>query len=159
MAKIDFKAAVSKMAAHAAGAAAYTQLNKLAFMKNIGLDKATGKTKGPIKGLVTALIGYVAIPMIADKLKIGGSGKKGDMIKNVGEGIGIIGVMQAGYALVPPKDSTTPGLFPNISGIEDVYGVEGLGMITEEDDSDVSGYESSPIRVGDTTYDDSPVRY
>ena len=139
MAKIDFKGAVSKMAAHAAGAAGYTQLNKMKFMTSLA---AKG---GPMKGIVTALIGYIGVPMIADKLKLGGAGKKGDFIKNVGEGMGIIGVMQAANALAPGS-AGKPALFPQISGYEE-NPVSGLGMITEEDDPDtyVSGYEQNPV--------------
>lgn len=69
--KIDFKGAATKMAGHAAGAAAYTQLNKLKFMQN---------QKDPkYKGLITAAIGYLVVPMLAQKMKLGGRGNKADL--------------------------------------------------------------------------------
>ncbi len=141
---IDFKAAATKMAGHAAGAAAYTQLSHLQFMKNIGKDKTTGLVTGPMKGLVTALIGYIAVPMIAEKMKLSGKGGKADFVQHVGEGIGMVGIMQAANAQFPGKTPET-GLFPQIAGYEE-NPISGLGMITEEDDSDqyqqsVSGYE------------------
>ncbi len=154
--KIDFKAAATKMAGHAAGAAAYTQLNKLKFMQSLSKDPKTGLVLDkptPIKGLVTALIGYIAVPMIAEKMKIAGRGKKGEFIQHIGEGMGMIGVMQAANALAPGT-TAKPALFPMISGVDDDNSVQGLGMISEEDDG-VSGYETNPMRVGELSNSDA----
>ena len=150
---IDFKAAALKAAGHAAGAAGYTQLNKLAFMKKLGADPAKAGTKG----LLTAAIGYLAIPLIASKLKVAGKGAKGAFIEHVGEGIGIIGIMQTANAFIKPKNGA-PALFPAISGYEELpYNNSGMGMITEDtmgdvgdlgdlgDVGEVGGYEEGPL--------------
>lgn len=141
--KIDFKGAAMKAAGHAAGAAAYTQINKLAFMTKLA-QKA-----GPVKGLVTAALGYIAIPMLAEKLKLSGKGSKAEIISYVGEGVGMIGIMQAANAQFPPAGSKN-GLFPAIAGYED----SPVGLITEEDE--VSGYEESPV-MGVEEYADNGV--
>ncbi len=134
--KIDFRAAATKMAGHAAGAAAYTQFNKLAFM--------TKQTNPKVKGLISALAGYIGVPLIAEKLKLSGKGAKADFISNIGEGMGMVGVMQMANSFVPPT-AGKPALFPQISGYEE-NPVSGLGLITEEDNMDgVSGYEENPI--------------
>src|ERR1700761_8523725 len=80
---VDFKGVAIKMAGHAAGAAAFTQLNKLKFMQNFTPEKQG------IKGLITAAIGYLGVPFIAEKAGLTGKGK-GEFINNVGEGIGLV---------------------------------------------------------------------
>ncbi len=101
------------------------------------------QTDPKIKGLITAAIGYIGIPMLVAKAKLGGKGAKADLMSHVGEGVGIVGVMQLANAFVPPKPGGN-AIFPTISGYEE-NPISGLGMITEEDDSDqyenVSGYE------------------
>ena len=130
--KIDFKAVATKAAGHAAGAAVYTQINKLAFMKK--------QTNPKVKGLISAALGYFVMPMLAQKAKLGGKGAKGDFIQHVGEGVGIVGIMQLANAFAP-GNASNPSLFPTISGVEDeTYPV---GLITEEDM--VSGYENNPV--------------
>lgn len=124
--KIDFKAAASKMAGHAAGGFVYTQLNKLKFMQQ--------QTNPKVKGLLAAGIGYIVIPMLAEKLKLSGRGSKADLFQHVGEGVGIVGVMQL-------ANSVKPGLVPAISGYEE----NPIGLLTEEDGYGVSGYEENPI--------------
>ena len=129
--KIDFKMVATKMAGHATGAAVYTQINKLKFMKD--------QTNPQIKGFITAALGYIGIPMIAEKMKLGGKASKADFISHVGEGVGIVGVMQLANAFVPGT-ATRPALFPQISGYEE-NPVSGLGLITEEDNMEgVAGY-------------------
>lgn len=129
---IDFKAIVTKAAGNAAGAAAFTQLNKIAFIKN--------QTNPKIKGAIIAGIGYLALPYFLSKAKMGGKGKA-DFANYFSDGVGMIGTMILGNAFVPGT-ATNPGLFPTISGYEESP-VSGLGMITEEDyESNVSGYET-----------------
>lgn len=132
---INFKEIAMKAAGHTAGAAVAGKLNNVAFIKKIA-NPAT-------QGIVKALIGYVGIPLIAKKMKLSG-GKKGDLLESIGEGVGMIGIMQA-------ANSKFPSVFPTISGTDDeggVYGyeqnpIEGLGIPYEDDN--VSGYENDPV--------------
>jgi hypothetical protein len=122
--KIDFKAAATKAVGNVAGGFAYTQFNKLAFMQKQANPK--------VKGLISALVGYIGIPMLADKLKLGNKGAQADLIAAAGEGMGLVGMFQLANAM-------KPGLVPSISGYEE----NPIGLITEEDE--VSGYEDSPV--------------
>src|ERR1700680_260556 len=106
---IDFKAVLTKAAGNAAGAAAFTQLNKLSFIKN--------QTNAKLKGAIIAGIGYVAIPMLLAKAKIGSKGKA-DFASHFGDGVGILGTMILGNALLPGT-ATNPSLFPAITGYEE----------------------------------------
>lgn len=138
---IDFKKIVTKVGGHAAGAAAFTQLNKLKFMKDFTPEKQG------VKGLVTAAIGYLAVPMIAKKMGLAGKGSKGEFVEAVGEGLGLVGVMIAANALIKPK-AGQPALFPTISGVDgyEESPIQGLGVIYEDDNmAGVDGYEESPI--------------
>lgn len=145
--KIDFKAAAMKAAGHAAGAAAYTQLNKLQFMQN--------QTNPKIKGLITAAVGYIGIPMLAAKAKLGGKGSKADFLTHVGEGMAIVGVMQLANSFVPAT-AGKPALFPQITGVGD--DVAGLGLISQEEEpEEISGYENNPMRIGDMAEDNNVV--
>lgn len=148
---IDFKAVAMKAAGHAGGVAVYSSLNNLPFMK---------KQKPLNKGLIAAAIGYLAVPIIASKLKLGG--KKGGIIEHVGEGIGIVGLMQIANA-----NENTAKFVPKIAGTDD--DINGLGLITEDDVSgindeviygldefgnEVAGYEQDPTLRG---YEQNPV--
>lgn len=143
---IDFKAVATKAGGHAAGAAAFTQLNKLKFMK------AFTPEKQGIKGLITAAIGYIGVPMIADKMGLAKKGKT-DLVNAVGEGLGMVGVMIAANAFVKAP-AGQPALFPTISGVAgyEQSPIEGLGIAYEDEqyeDDGMAGYEQSPIEGGD----------
>jgi hypothetical protein len=134
---IDFKAVAAKVAGHAAGAAAFTQLNKAKFMRSYDAPE-----KQAAKGLVAAAIGYLAVPMIAKKTGLAGKGAKGAFAESVGEGLGIVGLMLLGNAVIKPA-AGKPALFPVISGVDgyEENPIEGLGEMYD----DVSGYEQDPI--------------
>ena len=138
---INFKAVLTKAGGHAAGAVAFTQLNKLKFMQNFTAEKQG------VKGLVTAAIGYLAVPMIAKKVGFAGKGSKGEFAESVGEGLGLVGIMIAANAMIKPAPGKT-ALFPTISGVDGVDGyeespIEGLGVIYEDVNEEIAGYEES----------------
>ena len=125
---IDFKAVATKAAGHAAGAVVAGKLNSVGFIQKIANPTT--------QGLVKAAIGYIGIPMLAKKAGFKG-GKKGDLLEAVGEGVGIIGILQAG-------NSWKPDMFPKVSGIEgyEENPIQGLGELYDADS--VSGYEENP---------------
>jgi len=131
---IDFKAVAMKAGGHAAGAALAGKLNSVSFINKIANPTT--------QGLVKAAIGYIAIPMLAKKMKLSG-GKKGDILESVGEGVGMIGILQAGR-------SKFPAIFPKVEGVEgyEANPIQGLGELEEvsgTEDEDISGYETDPI--------------
>lgn len=122
---INFKEVATKAAGHTAGAALAGKLNSVGFIQKIA---------NPLtQGLVKAAIGYIAIPMLAKKMKLS-SGKKGALVESIGEGVGMIGILQA-------ANSKFPAVFPHVAGYEE-NPIMGLGTILEDE---VSGYEENPI--------------
>lgn len=119
---IDFSAVGMKAAGHAAGGLLIRQVNKLGFIKN---------AKPQSKGLITALIGYVAMPMLVDKLGL--AKKKGDTVAAIaghaGDIVGALGMFQA-------VNAVNAGIMPTVSGIN---GVDGI-----------AGYERNPFIAGET---------
>lgn len=144
---INFKEIATKAAGHAAGAALYTQVNKLSFIKKLGQDAAGNPDpkKKAVQGLVIAALGYVAVPAIAKKMKL--TGNKGGLVSSAFEGLGMVGIMQAANAQFPAKDGK-PSLFPVISGVGgyEENPIMGLGNLYEDHDAEVevSGYERNP---------------
>ncbi len=152
---IDFKAIATKVGGHAAGAFAFTQLNKAKFMRAYDAPE-----KQAIKGAIVAGLGYVVAPMLAKKLGFS-KGSKGAMVESVGEGLGIVGVMLMGNAVIKPQ-AGKPALFPVISGVDGTEDYEnelaGIGKYAEmagyEQDPTVAGYEADPTLAG---FDDEAV--
>ena len=133
---IDFKAIATKAAGHTLGAMAFTQLNKAKFMQNFTPEKQA------LKGLVTAAIGYIVAPMLAKKAGLAGKGSKGALVESIGEGLGIVGVMIAGNALIKPGPGK-PALLPIISGVDGMEENEIEGIIYEQPMAGTS-YEQDP---------------
>lgn len=129
---IDFKALATKAGGHAAGAALAGKLNSVSFINKIANPTT--------QGLVKALIGYVGIPLVAKKLKLS-AGNKADLFQAVGEGVGVIGLLQAG-------NSKFPTIIPKVSGIDgyEENPIEGLGEMYMDDE--VAGYETDPTLAG-----------
>ncbi|MCC6258070.1 MAG: hypothetical protein IT254_07100 [Chitinophagaceae bacterium] len=162
---INFSQVAQKAAGHAIGAAAFTQLNKVKFMQDMGNDPKKQVTKG----LIVAAAGYIVGPMLGKQFKLTG-GKKGLLIESAFEGMGMIGTMIAANALMPAKDGK-PSFFPTISGYEEspINGYElsplsGLGELDDEsleglgdesleglgeldDDYEVSGQDSETLNI------------
>lgn len=128
---INFKEVAMKAGGHTAGAALAGKISNISFIKNM--------TNPVARGLVMAGIGYVAIPMITKKAGLSG-GKKGNFMEAVGEGVGVVGILQAAH-------SKFPNVFPAIAvaGVEgyEENPIQGLGMIADVEA--VSGYEENPI--------------
>lgn len=137
---IDFKAAATKAAGHATGAALFTQLNKAKFLQQYSTPE-----KQATKGAIVAAIGYLAGPLLAKKMGLAGKGSKGAFVESACEGLGMIGVMIAANAVIKPK-AGQPALFPTISGVEgyEENPINGLGTIYEENEEGVSGLEENP---------------
>ena len=135
---IDFKAVATKAAGHGVGAVVAGKLNSVSFINKIANPTT--------QGLVKAAIGYVGIPLLAKKMGMTGKGK-GNLIEAVGEGVGMIGILQAGH-------NVQPALFPAVAGISgyEENPIQGLGELYDTD-RNVSGYEESPV----SGYDESPV--
>lgn len=135
---IDFKAVATKAAGHAAGAALTTQVNKLGFVQKM--------SKPVYKGLFTAALGYIGVPILAKKLKL--TGKKGGLVEAAGEGMGLVGVMMS-------VNAVKPGILPTISGIEgyEHNPLEGVGELIEDD---VAGYENNPTMAGNDAMKGDP---
>lgn len=130
--KTDFSKIAMNAVGQLSGLAVTTQINRIPFVKNI--------QKPAIKGAAMFAIGSLLVPMIADKA---GLNKKGSsaVIDGVSQAISVYGLAVLG-------NSFAPNIFPAVSGYEDgVYNVQGMGLITDEDD--VSGYEDDPINGTD----------
>jgi hypothetical protein len=140
---IDFKAIATKVAGHAGGAFAFTQLNKAKFMRAYDAPE-----KQAVKGAIAAAIGYVVAPILAKKMGLAGKGTKGALVESVGEGLGIVGVMLMGNALIKPQAG--PALFPVISGVDDTeYDENQMAGIGEYyGNNGMSGYEQDPTVLG-----------
>lgn len=128
---IDFKAVATKAAGHTAGAVAASKLAKLSFMQKL--------TNPVARGLVTAAIGYIGVPLVAKKLKL--TGKKGGLVEAVGEGLGMVGILQAG-------NSKMPNLIPAVSGVDGYEDSPIMGLGEMSVDQEISGYEQNPILAG-----------
>ena len=151
--KIDFKEIAVVAGGHAAGAALFTQVNKLKPMRAYD-----DPSKQAIKGAIVAGLGYVAIPYLANMLNLAGKGSQATFVKAAGHGMGLVGTMILANAVVKPAPGKT-AIFPNISGVEGMGGeneLSGLGMLYDEniegyenDPTDVSGYETNPMLAGE----------
>ena len=137
--KLDFKKIGMSAAGNAVGLMAVTQINKISFIKNI--------QKPVTKGLVTLLLGKIAIPFIAQKAGLSGK-KGGDFVDGVSEAVGVYGIGQ-----ILSNVDATKNLVPVISGYEDsVY----LGAVYEDQPADqpagMGNYEDNPVSGTDDVY-------
>jgi hypothetical protein len=147
--KIDFTKVATTMAGHAAGAALFTQVNKLKPMRAYD-----DPSKQAIKGAIVAALGYVGVPYITSMLGLSGKGAKADFAEAAGQGMGMVGTMILANSVIKPKNGNA--LFPTISGVEGIgeeNDIQGLGMIYGDEDY-VSGYESDPTLAG---YEQNPM--
>lgn len=146
---INFKEVALKAAGHTGGAIVAGKLSKVKFIANLSKDAAgvEDPKKAALKGAVIAAIGYIGIPMVAKKLKM--AGKKNNLVEALGEGCGMIGMLQVANSF----DKDDKWGVPNISGLEgyEQNPITGLGELYEEEESFVNGYESNPAISNDAS--------
>lgn len=136
MKKINFKLVAMKAAGHVGGAIVAAKVSNLGFIKKLGeTDGKADPKKQAVKGAVVAAIGYIGLPMLTKKL-----GKNNPLLEAVGEGCGMVGMLQVAGAL----DATGKLGVPKISGVDgyEENPINGLGELFEEES--VSGYEDNP---------------
>ncbi len=145
---INFKEVAMKAAGHTAGAVVAGKLSKVKFIAKLSQD-ATGAEdpkKQAVKGAAIAAIGYIGLPLITKKLKLGG--KKNALIESIGEGCGIVGMLQVAKSF-DAKGSFGVPTVSGLGGYED-NPITGLGELMEDEDA-VTGYESNPMVGNDAT--------